>query len=221
MVPKAVILDFDGTLVESVGVKDDAFRELFGQRAEWPAIEEYHLSHDHMIRFEKFRHITEDICGEPYDETVGAGLAARFSGLVADRIASAPAVPGTDELLEALDAFGVPVYLVSMSPADELDGILERRGLRARFAHVYAHPWGKSDAVDVALRRVGSSPAEVVMVGDSPADARVAADAGVRFIGRDSGKEFEPGTECYPDLHGVLAAIFSPDGKNHGGERSG
>ena len=119
-------------------------------------------------------------------------------------------MPGAAELLDALDAAGVRVYLLSMSPADELASILARRGLEGRFVAVYAHPWAKADAVCDILARESAAPADAVMVGDSPEDALAAQHCGVRFVGRDSGKKLPIGSDVHSDLLGVLGALF-PD----------
>ena len=47
---KTIILDFDGTLVESVGIKDAAFEALFSEYPEHlECIMAYHLSHGRLL----------------------------------------------------------------------------------------------------------------------------------------------------------------------------
>ena len=59
---RLLILDFDGTLVESVGVKDEAFALLFKDFPEHlDDIMQYHISHNATIRFEKFEYIFNNI----------------------------------------------------------------------------------------------------------------------------------------------------------------
>lgn len=209
MALRVAILDFDGTLVDSVGIKDRAIEELFADRPELPAVMAFHLAHNHMIRFEKFRRIVTEILAEDYTPDREAELLATFSDLVAHAIAEAPEVPGASELLDALGAAGVRTYVVSMSPKDEFAGILEARGLAARFAGVYTHPWTKPDAVCDILKRECADPDEAVMIGDAPEDASAAEACGVPFVGRDSGKAFPPEVTVLPDLVGVLDALGS------------
>lgn len=204
---RVVILDFDGTLVESVGIKDRAFEQLYGDLPEWPAIEAYHLSHNHTIRFEKFRHIATEILGEEYGPEDEAALSTRFSELVASAVAEAPEVPGATELLDVFDASGVRVYLLSMSPAEELAGILGRRGLARRFAGIYAHPWAKVDAIDAILKRECADRDEVVLVGDTPEDAEAAVHCGVGFVGRFGGRAMPEDVPVFKDLVGVASYL--------------
>ena len=67
MFPKLILLDFDGVIIESVGIKDEAFEKLYQNYPKHlTQIMEYHLSHNATIRFIKFRYIVENILNEPY-----------------------------------------------------------------------------------------------------------------------------------------------------------
>jgi phosphoglycolate phosphatase-like HAD superfamily hydrolase len=205
---KALILDFDGTLVESVGIKDRAFHTLFA--SDYPdridEIMAYHLAHNATIRFDKFRHITEAILRERYTAARAKELSDRFSALVAGAIAACPAVEGLDEFLNALQP-RLPLYLVSVSPEDELMEILRARELAGRMKGIYSASWSKPDAIRDILRREGVGPEAAIFVGDTPEDRRAAEQTGVCFIGRDSGKPLGAGVPVHRDLRGVLADI--------------
>lgn len=205
---KAAILDFDGTLVESVGIKDNAFRTLFADEAEHvEAIMAYHLAHNHVLRFEKFRHIVQDILGRPYTSEDEQRLSRRFSALVKEAIIAAPEVPGASALLTTLSS-RLPLYLLSMSPDEELCDIVAARGLEKWFVGIYGGSWAKIEAVRDILARERATPAEAVMIGDSPEDFAAADALGVPFIGRDSGKKFpvEAGA-IHADMRAVLERI--------------
>ena len=187
---KVIILDFDGTIVESVGIKDAAFRELFkGFPEHIDEIMAYHLSHNATIRFEKFEFIYRNILNQPYSEGIKENLSKRFSQLVFDKIAECAYVDGA---LEFLDYFGniVPLYLVSMSPEDELGKILKKRGLTQYFKKVYPSSWKKGDAINDILRREDALPHETVFVGDAYEDYAAARSVNAFFIGRNSNKSF-------------------------------
>ena len=87
-----MILDFDGVVVESVGIKDQAFRQLYQDFPQHlDRIMEYHLSHNATIRFEKFRYIAENILRCQFTAEMEAKLKA-FRALQ-----PANAVPPYDE----------------------------------------------------------------------------------------------------------------------------
>lgn len=201
--PKVLALDFDGTLVESVGIKDRAFEALYAEHPEQlPQIMAYHLAHNHTIRFEKFAHIRRHILGLPDDPEALEAQARRFSELVFAAIVACPMVAGARELLEHFHG-RTPLYLVSMSPAEEFSRILAARGLAGYFKGVYAHPWAKADALRDILAREQVRPDEAAYVGDAPEDRDAAAQAGVRFLGRDSGRKLM-GPSVHDDLTGAL-----------------
>ncbi|MFA5844046.1 MAG: methyltransferase domain-containing protein [Coriobacteriia bacterium] len=208
MTPKVVILDFDGTLVDSVGIKDRAFASLYAHLPEWPEIERYHLANNAVIRFEKFRHIAEDILGEPYTPETEERLAAEFSACVTEAIVACPWVDGALEFLREWSA-RVPLYLVSVNPAGELARILEAREAAGFFREVYATPWVKTDAFADILAREGVSAADAVFVGDTPEDRAFAEKAGIPFVGRDSGKPLGEGVPVFADMRGVSAFLDS------------
>jgi phosphoglycolate phosphatase-like HAD superfamily hydrolase len=101
------------------------------------------------------------------------------------------------------------VYLASVTPAGDLEAILDRRGLRRWFRDVYGYPpWTKPDAVRDVLRREACAPQEALLVGDSAGDQRAAAATGVAFIARDSGLFFDtPPLEIFPDLTAVAVGL--------------
>lgn len=188
---KAILFDFDGVLVESVGIKDHAFETLFKEYPEHlDEIMDYHLSNNATIRFEKFRHITKNILGTKYDEETEKSLSKKFSSLVFKGIVSCPYVQGAKEILDFYRD-RIPIYLASISPADELDEILEARKLKKYFKKIYAVPWIKTDAIRDIRDRENITPENIVFVGDSYEDFRAARSTGVFFIGRDSGKSFQ------------------------------
>ena len=185
---KVIILDFDGTIVESVGIKDEAFKTLF---EEYPdhleEITNYHLSHNATVRFEKFRHITENILRQKYTEEIERTLSKRFSELVFQKIVECPYVRGAEDFLNFFMG-RVPLYLASASPADELSKILSLRNMTEYFKKIYAVPWKKTDVIADILRRENVAPKEAVAIGDSLEDYRAALSMKIFFVGRQSGK---------------------------------
>ncbi len=198
---QVVILDFDGVIVESVGIKDQAFEILF---EDYPQhlnqIIEYQVAHNAATRLEKFKYITENILQQSYTTEKEAQFSEQFSQLVFQNIVKCPFVPGAKEFLNFFTE-KVPVYLVSKSPDEELDKILEIRELKQHFKRIYGASWMKADAIREILKREKLSSTEVVFIGDSPEDYYAAKETGAFFIGRYSNKSFSDTTiTVYNDL---------------------
>ncbi len=195
---KVIVFDFDGVLLESVDIKDYAFKTLFKDYPEHlEKIMEYHLSNNATVRFDKFRYITESILGKNYSKEIEKSLSEKFSCLVYSRLVDCPFVPGAKEILDFFQD-KIPIYLASRSPAAELEKILETRKLKKYFKKIYAVPWIKTDAIRDIINVEDIIPEDIVFVGDAHEDFRAARSTGVFFIGRDSGKSF----------HGEIIPIF-------------
>ena len=205
---KVIILDFDGTIVDSVGIKNAAFMELFKDFPEYlDEIMAYHLSHNATIRFEKFEFIYTNILTQPYGEDIKENLSRRFSNLVFDKIVGCPFVEGALEFLEFFVRI-MPLYLVSMSPKEELNRILLSRGLKRYFKKVYPSNFTKTAAISDILQAEALQPGEAIFIGDTNEDYLSAIEMGVFFVGRNSGKSFQSDDiTVLNDLNSVKAFI--------------
>ena len=205
---RVVILDFDGVVLESNAVKTEAFRSVFARFPEHAdAMMDFHFAHVSLSRFAKFDHLLERM-GRAGDQALKADLASDFSRRTLEGIMAVPFVPGAEAFLREVTP-RVPVYLASVTPADDLSLVLERRGLTGWFRGVYAcPPWTKADAIRNALARESAQPAQALLVGDSAGDQSAAMQTGVQFVARDSGLGFgAPPPVTFPDLFGVAEFV--------------
>jgi phosphoglycolate phosphatase-like HAD superfamily hydrolase len=206
---RVLVLDFDGVIVESNDIKTDAFRHVFGRFPEHTdAMMAYHHAHVSLSRFAKFDHLLERLERQD-DVALRECLAAEFSRFTLERMASVPFVTGAEAFIREMTQ-RLPVYLASVTPAADLDVILERRGLESAFRGVYGcPPWTKPDALRDVLRIELCAPEEVTLVGDSAGDQRAAAETRVPFIARDSGLPFDaPAPErIFRELAAVAAEL--------------
>jgi phosphoglycolate phosphatase len=189
---RTIILDFDGTLVESVGIKDNAFETLFAEHSDaLTRIMDYHRAHNHVLRFEKFRYITETILNRAYTADDEERLGAAFHDIVVDGLVNCPEVNGARAFLDRFHG-EVPLYLVSKSPDAEFREVVAARGMDRYFAAIYTGDWDKADAIRDIVQRQDIGAPDAVYIGDTPEDHAAAVAAGVGFIGRDSGRPFPP-----------------------------
>ena len=187
---KVIILDFDGVIVESVGIKDSAFKALFQQYPnQLDEIMAYHLSNNAIVRFEKFKHIIEHILKIKYTEEIKNKLSTTFAELVVGSIINCPYVPGAQEFLSYFHE-KIPMYLATASPAEEIKEIIEVRGLTSYFEEIYPIPWTKEASIRAILSKKNICAREAIFIGDSPEDLYAAQKAGVSFIARFSNKSF-------------------------------
>jgi len=179
-----IVLDFDGVILESVGIKTEAFRDLFSSYPRYlNRIIEYHLENLGTSRFDKIRYIythilKKDLPPEEYQTLIG-----RYADLVLEKVLHAPFVPGAQAFLEKFHLL-LPLYIVSATPQDEIRFIVEARGLSRYFRGVYGSPRKKAECMKEILETSGSEPRRAVYIGDAQNDLNAARTLGMRFVGR-------------------------------------
>ena len=100
--------------------------------------------------------------------------------------------PKARDLLEALGRRGIERVAATSASADDLKALLERAGVADLMDATVNHDdvdrsKPDPDIVATAVQKARLSPAEVVMVGDTPYDVAAAARAGVAAIAVRSG----------------------------------
>ena len=180
---RALIFDFDGTLVDSNGIKRKAFEACFqkfpGQRA---AILRYCAGNNHVPRWDKFRHVTEKILGLRYTPSIDRQLNKRFEAATTRQIIEAPERAGAFRFLSRVSRTH-RLGLLSSTPDRILRTIVRERGWTSLFRVIRGAPVNKAAWLTRYRRRHGLSGREVLFFGDTEEDARAAHAAGCRFIG--------------------------------------
>ena len=202
---KVIALDFDGTLVESNHIKDQAFRVIFG---DWPEHKEtmirWHLSHNTIDRKEKFHYFVEKILNMPENNKLINKLTNRFSKLTKKLIIECPLVEGAMEFLEYFHG-RIPLFLVSATPQRELNEIILARELQKYFIKIYGAPINKTETLEKIMETEKVSADQMIYIGDSPEDQKAAKDIGIHFAGRMSDRTLSNKTILiYNDMKSIL-----------------
>ena len=104
--PQIIFFDFDGVLVESVEIKNHAFRDLYVEHGAdvVKKVLAHHMEHGGISRVVKIRHChLELFCIDQADEGLSK-LAAQFAEAVEELVSACPAVKGAIEMLTAMRA---------------------------------------------------------------------------------------------------------------------
>lgn len=181
---KAAIFDIDGTLIDSVDLHASAWQEAlvkFGHDVTFEqARSQIGKGGDQLIPV--FLSSAEEADhGEEMEEWRGKLFKSKYLPMVRPF----SAVP---ELLRRVRAAGLKVAVASSAKQSELKVYLEVAGIAdlvdaATSSEDAEHSKPAPDIFQVALQKLGLSPAEAVAVGDTPYDAQAAGKAGMRTIG--------------------------------------
>ena len=189
---KAIILDFDGVVLESVDVKTQAFAELFSAHTDnIEPIVRYHLNNNGVSRFKKFEYIWKNLLKREYNDSIKEELGKKFSNIVKAKVIECPFVNGGLEFLEKFyDKF--PIYVASAVPQEELAEIIKKRGINKYFAKIYGYPPStKTEAIIDIMDRHHITAADILYIGDSREDLRASGSVGTMFIARQNKESFE------------------------------
>ena len=188
---RAIAFDFDGVILESGRIKQQAFLELFADRPELqPQILAHHRRHLGVSRFDKIDWIHRELLGRPLGPEELAAEGRRYSALVLERVLACPMVAGAEKLLRRLQG-RVSCFVVSATPQQELELIVAERGLSRYFRELHGAPAAKADILVDLMRRHALEPHELLMVGDGLSDYEAARRAGVPFILRQTAEQEE------------------------------
>ena len=186
---KAVIFDVDGTLVDSNNLHVEAWREAFRCYGKEVTFEDVHgqmgKGGDQLMPV---------FCTDEELERFGEELERRRVELFkSDYLPRVRPFPRVRELFERVKADGLQLALASSAKEEELEkhkkslrveDLLEAATSADDAERSKPHP----DIFQAALAGLeGVSPAEALVVGDTPYDVQAAAKAGIRAVGLLSG----------------------------------
>jgi phosphoglycolate phosphatase-like HAD superfamily hydrolase len=185
---RAVILDVDGTLVDSNDAHArawvDAFRES-GIEADYQRVRRaVGMGGDKLIP-----HVAGISADSPDGERISARRAAIFATRYLPYIRPFPRVR---ELVQRFVDDGFTLVVASSAKEDEVSALLERAGVTDLIqSETSADDANRSkpdpDIVEAAIERAGAARDAVVMLGDTPYDVDAAYRAGIPIVALESG----------------------------------
>lgn len=207
---RGVIIDVDGTLVDSNDVNAQAWVD---------ALSEY----GHQVQFERARGLVgmgsdtflPEAIGVEKESPEGSAISERRSAIFKERyLPTVKPFPQTRALIERMQKQGLKLAVASSAQADELAVLLKLAGvddlLKQRVSASDADASKPNpDIVVAALEKLGMRAEEVVMLGDTAYDIEAAKKAGVLTVALRSGgwqdTDLEDAVEMYNDPADLLA----------------
>lgn len=182
MVSSHLVWDWNGTLLDDLPIVIEAVNRTIGGFGLSPINEEAYR--DHYTR--PVRHFYDRLFGRAVADEEWLRLNTGFHDAYFDLAHQVDLAPGAREAMSLVESSGWTQSLLSMSPQDWLDGIVERLGIHDRFESVdgLSGPTGglKAAHLEVHLQALEIEGSSVVVVGDTPDDVAAARHVGARAI---------------------------------------
>lgn len=178
---RAVVFDFDGTLVDSNSLKALAFFDC-GERfnIESELIEETLTNNPEFSRNQVFEVV---LSKKIKSDATQADLLDHYNRQTFSAIVELPLRAGAAEFLEALDEKQIAAFISSATPEETLRKIIRARSDLGNICRVFGAPESKEGHVRSISVEYRLLPEEILYIGDSNADFECARLSGCEFIG--------------------------------------
>lgn len=181
----AFFFDFDGVIVNSVNIKGEAFGSLFTEYGSEivQKVMDHHFSNGGVSRYDKFTHYYREFLGKEITAEIMEEIDRSYSEKVVEKVIAAPAVDGVMEFLKALYQRQKLMFIVSITPEEEVRYIAQQRDIADLFVEIVGSPRGKGENLQYLLKRYSLAGERAVFFGDAVGDYRAAIENGVTFVG--------------------------------------
>jgi HAD superfamily hydrolase (TIGR01509 family) len=179
---RGVILDIDGTLVDSNEAHVQAWTRAFSE-------------HGFNVPAEKVRrlvgmggdNLVPAAVGLADEDPRNQSLRDRQGELFKEKLPTLRPFPRVKELLQRMKEEGLELVVATSSNPDQMKALLEIAGVTDLLEDAASKGDAKSskpdpDIVQAALDRIGLPAGEVVMLGDTPYDIEAAGQIGIRTL---------------------------------------
>lgn len=178
---RAIVFDFDGTLVDSNPIKRSAFYEVVaGIPGAAQALDRILESPDRGDSYDIFRALGARLRPATIDpDALARAYGAKCEAQILNLLDQSPITA----FLDALKSKGYALFVASATPEVDLVSMLKRTPLASRFEAIFSGPRSKPEILREIAQGHGWTMQQMIMVGDGEPDCRAAAAVGCRFIG--------------------------------------
>lgn len=181
-VPSSVIFDFDGTLVDSAHIKREAFFEVLPDLPHAKGcLDTLLLTKPPLDRYSIADRLAHALADGPVARNMAREIAEDYSIVCREKVGDAPEIAGASEIISGLKERGIPLFISSATPQNELLQVVAGRPWSGAFQGIYGSPDTKLEHLDRIRRGVCGSPQSLLFIGDSEHDADTAEAFGCIF----------------------------------------
>lgn len=177
-----IIFDCDGVLMDVNDKKAEAFGKAVSGYPQ-PVIDsfvDYCKNSFGESRYVKFNKFFKEFLKKEFDEEEYNNFLLCYATECRKIYMHAPLTPGCWDILKVLKARGKHLYVASGSDEHELNEVLDKKGIKKYFNHIFGSPRTKKEAVDIILQKHAAK--RIVLIGDALSDMKTSKSCDTNFI---------------------------------------
>ena len=201
-----ILLDFDGVILDSVPIKDQAFLELFsGYGGEVQAkARRFWAATRGMDRSERIQQGFSECTNIKPTGPKLASLIAQYKTDIERSMISAPWINGAFEFLSTRQKN--PIFIVSAAPQIEVQNIVINRGIDQYIDSIFGGPESKINNIKTIFSTLKQDPVRSIFAGATLRDLSVANTLLIPFLGvvkEGAPSPFPPDVPTVSDLRDI------------------
>ena len=180
---KTIIFDFDGVILDSNHVKEEAFAEVFNEygTAIRNKVVKYHRNNLGTSRYDKFKFIHKNYLNKKIDNKNLENLSFKFSRIVFSKIINVDFIPGSYKFISNnLNYYDL--HISSATPLNELIKICKKKKIHSYFKSINGYPQTKKEHIKFIIEKNNLNTKEIVYIGDTINDFKAAKFFNINFI---------------------------------------
>jgi HAD superfamily hydrolase (TIGR01549 family) len=190
MKKKAIIFDFDGVIIDSVNIKDKAFKEIVKDNTKKirDSFFRYHKKNLGISRQVKFKYLLKNLLKKKFTKNNIDMLSKVFNELILKKILRLKFNSGVLKFFNR-NKKKYLFFISSGTPQKELDYILKKKKINKYFKNIYGSPKSKTEHIKKIIKNHKLLKKNIIFIGDGESDLKAAFKANVEFI--QFGKNFK------------------------------
>ncbi|MFT4343215.1 MAG: HAD family hydrolase [Candidatus Woesearchaeota archaeon] len=179
---KAIIFDFDGVILDNIGIKENAFNDVFPKKFKSiikPILRKYMKQSRKVIIKKCIEEIYKNKFTLPYKYDY---YFKKYTNLTQKKVLASPEMQGATTSLNKLKE-KYSLFVLTATPEEYINEIIQKRGY-TQFTEIYGSNNGnKPKVAKKLLKKYSLKAKEVIYVGDGYNDLACAEKLGFTFIG--------------------------------------
>ena len=184
MKKKVLIFDFDGVILNSNKIKDEAFLSLYKKYGK--KFSNYVLNHHKknrgISRFKKFENYHKKLFGKNIKQKEMDDLNQNMKKIIINKMNKVRFIYGVKNFISKFYK-KFDLFIISSSPENELIEICKKRKISTYFIQILGSPNDKFKNLNKIINNFNYKKKQILYLGDSFSDYVFAKKSNIEFIG--------------------------------------